>query len=113
MSALSDQLDDAVSDAQQAVIDAANVGPYTPDLQAKIDAITAELQSIENNMLLATQAAIIAALSGNNDKLKQLNTDIDAYATGIDHISVTIKKISDTVGIVVTVLGAVISAGVL
>jgi hypothetical protein len=113
MSAQLDSIDDAVSTAQQALIDAANMGPYSAALQAKLDAATALLQNIENSMVLATQKAILDALSNNNTQLKQLNTDIDAYATGIDQTAATIKKVSSVVGTVVGVIGDVISAGVI
>ncbi len=113
MSTQSDQIDDSVTAAQQSLIDAANTGPYTQDLQAKLDAATGALQTVQNNMLLGSQQAILDALSGTNDQLKQLNTDIDAYANGVDKVAVTIGKVSSAIGTVVSVIGAVVSAGVI
>jgi hypothetical protein len=113
MSTQSDQIDDSLSATQQALIDAANAGPYTPDLQAKLDAATGALQTVQNNMLLDSQQAILDALSGTNDQLKQLNTEIDAYANGVDKIAVAIKNVSNAIGTVVSVISAVVTAGII
>jgi len=113
MSTQSDQIDDSLTAAQQSLIDAANAGPYTADLQAKLDAATGALQTAQNNMMLGTQQAILDALSGTNDQLKQLNSDIDTYANGVDKVAVTIGKVSSAIGTVVSVIGAVVSAGVI
>ncbi len=113
MSTQSDQIDDSLSAAQQALIDAANAGPYTPDLQAKLDAATGALQTAENNMLLDSQQAILNALSGTNDKLKQLNSDIDTYAKGVDKVAVTVKNVSNAIGAVVSAISTVVTAGII
>jgi hypothetical protein len=113
MSTQSDQIDDSLNAAQQSLIDAANAGPYTADLQAKLDAATGTLQTAQNNMLLGTQQAILDALSGTSDQLKQLNTEINTYANGVDQVAVTIGKVSSAIGTVVSVIGAVVSAGVI
>lgn len=113
MSTQSDQIDDALGQVQQAMIDASNAGQYTPSLQAKLDAVTEMLQTIENNLVLDTQQAILDALSGSNKELKQLNADISAFTTGLGKTATAIKKVSNTIGTVVTVVGAVVSGGII
>lgn len=113
MSIQSDQIDDALSDIQQALIDAADAGPYTSGLQAKLDDVTLLLQTIENNLVLNTQQAILDALADSNAQLKQLNADIDAYTDRLDQFAALIKKVSNTIAITVSVISAVVSAGVI
>ena len=113
MSTQSDQIADSLDAAQQALIDAANAGPYTADLQAKLDAATGALQTVQNNMRLNSQQAILDALSGTNDQLKQLNADIDSYANGVDKVAIAIGNVSNAIGTVVGVIGAVVTAGII
>ncbi len=113
MSTQSDQISDSLSAAQQSLIDAANAGPYTPDLQAKLDAATGALQTVENNMMLDSQQAILDALAGTNNQLKPLNNESDTYANGVDKVAVAIGNVSNAIGTVVSVIGAVVTAGVI
>jgi hypothetical protein len=113
MSTPSDQVEDALNAAQQTLIDAANAGPYTPELQAKLDTVTGLFQTVENNMLLGTQEAILNALSGTNDQLKQINTEIETYVSGTDNVAATFTKISNSIGTLVSAITTVVSLGIL
>ena len=113
MSTQSDQINDALTALQSALDDAADAGPYSPDLEGTLDDITGLLQTVQNNMLTQTEQALLDALNTNNAQLQKLNADIDKYVTSLGQTAVTIKHVSNAICTAVNVIGAVVSAGII
>lgn len=107
-----DQINDALTALQASLTDAANAGPYSQDLQDMLDDTTLELQMVQNELLTKSEQDLLDALSSNNEQFKKLNADIDTYADSLHDAAVTIKKVSNTIAITVTVISAVVSAGI-
>jgi len=108
-----DQINDALTALQAALTDALNAGPYSQDLQDTLDNTTLQLQTIQNDLLAKSEQDLLDALSANNTQFKKLNADIDAYADSLHNAAVTVKKVSNAIAITVTVISAVVSAGLL
>ena len=108
-----DQINDALTELQAALTDAANAGPYSQELQDVLDNTTLQLQLVQNNLLVKSEQDLLDALSNNNEQFKKLNSDIDAYADSLHNAAVTIKKVSNAIATTVTVISAVVSAGLL
>jgi len=113
MSTQSDQINDALTALQSALADAANAGPYSPDLEGTLDDITGLLQTMQNNLLTQSEQALLDALNANNAQLQKLNADIETYITSLGQTAATIKNVSNAIGIAVNVIGAVVSAGII
>jgi len=113
MSAQSDQINDALTALQSALDDAANAGPYSPDLEGSLDDITGLLQTVQNDLLTQSEQSLLDALNTNKAQLQKLNADIDAYTKSLGQTADTIKNVSNAIGIAVNVIGAVVSAGII
>jgi hypothetical protein len=113
MSTQSDQINDSLTELQSALTDADNDGPYSQALEDKLNDTTLLLQTVQNNLLKLSEQTLLDSLNNCNTQLKQLNADIDAFITKLDSAAATIKKVSDAIGTTVSVIGAVVSAGII
>ena len=71
------------------------------------------LRDVQNDIIIQSAQALVDALKGDNTKLEQLASEINADAAKLDKIAATIKTVSDTVGILINVVTAGVSGGIL
>ena len=106
-----DELDTGLSNALAALTD--NTGTYPADFQDTVDSALALLQKTQNSLEEESDQEMLDALQGSLDDLQALNTEIDAYAAKLASMAAGVKKASDAVGAVVSVLTAVVSTGII
>jgi hypothetical protein len=71
------------------------------------------LRDMQNILIIQSAQALVDALKGDNTKLEQLACEINADAAQLDKIAATIKTVSDTVGILINVVTAGVSGGII
>jgi hypothetical protein len=102
---------DAVTEALQTVSAAIDEGAPTPELQAGYNQAFLVLQNLQNALILASEQALLDTLKANQERITELNKQIEIMSKQLDSVSETVKKVSDTVGIVVGVLSVALAAG--
>jgi hypothetical protein len=71
------------------------------------------LRDVQNDIIIQSAQALVDALKGDNTLLEQLSCKINEDAAQLDKIAATIKTVSDTVGILINVVTAGVSGGIL
>ena len=113
MSQQLNELKAKVSGLVDALIDAADEGPYPETLNDLLNNALVLLQKTQNAVVQDTETAIIAGLSAQNQALGDLNKEIDAYSKNLDASAQKIKSIADDAAIVAGVVAGIVSSGIL
>jgi hypothetical protein len=103
------QVTDAIGQVQTALQDTTLPSANRTALE---DTLVA-LRDVQNDIIIQSAQALVDALKGDNTKLEQLAAQINADAAKLDKIAATIKTVSDTVGILINVVTAGVSGGIL
>jgi hypothetical protein len=103
------QVTDAIGQVQTALQDTTLPSANRTALE---DTLVA-LRDVQNDIIIQSAQALVDALKGDNTKLEQLASEINADAAKLDKIAATIKTVSDTVGILINVVTAGVSGGIL
>ncbi len=104
------QVTDAIGQVQVTAL----TGYHTPSAnRTALEDTLVALRDMQNNLIIQSAQALVDALKGDNTKLEQLACEINVDAAQLDKIAATIKTVSDTVGILINVVTAGVSGGII
>jgi hypothetical protein len=103
------QVTDAIGQVQTALQD--TTLPSTN--RTALEDTLAALRDVQNDIIEQSAQALVDALKGDNTLLEQLSCKINEDAAQLDKIAATVKTVSDTVGILINVVAAGVSGGII